>query len=89
MTRYWLHAKLALQERKIIIPFIIINCFIDPMLSIKLQTLLAVANLHNFIEAAQMLSLTQPTVSHHISPPEQEFLQKLTKTYRETVEAYR
>ena len=42
------------------------------MLSVKLKTLLAVAELRNFTKAAQQLSLTQPAVSHHISQLEDE-----------------
>lgn len=42
------------------------------MISPKLQTLLAVADCQNFTKAAQVLSLTQPAVSHHISQLEQE-----------------
>lgn len=42
------------------------------MLSVKLKTLLAVAELHNFTKTAQQLSLTQPAVSHHISQLEEE-----------------
>ena len=41
---------------------------IDP----KLDTLLLVAEKKNFTRAAQVLSLTQPAVSHHISQLEQE-----------------
>lgn len=43
------------------------------MISPKLQTLLAVDECRNFTRAAQMLSLTQPAVSHHISQLESEF----------------
>ncbi|MDO5153933.1 MAG: LysR family transcriptional regulator [Eubacteriales bacterium] len=43
------------------------------MLSVKLKTLLAVVEQHNFTKAAQQLALTQPAVSHHISQLEQEF----------------
>lgn len=42
------------------------------MLSVKLKTLLAVAELRNFTKAAGQLSLTQPAVSHHISQLEDE-----------------
>lgn len=42
------------------------------MISPKLQTLLAVADCQNFTKAAQLLSLTQPAVSHHISQLEDE-----------------
>lgn len=42
------------------------------MLDPKLDTLLLVAEKRNFTRAAQALSLTQPTVSHHISQLEQE-----------------
>ena len=42
------------------------------MLSVKLKTLLAVAELRNFTKAAQQLALTQPAVSHHISQLEDE-----------------
>lgn len=43
------------------------------MISPKLRTLLAVADCQNFTKAAQILSLTQPAVSHHISQLEEEF----------------
>lgn len=43
------------------------------MISSKLRTLLAVADCQNFTRAAQMLALTQPAVSHHISQLEEEF----------------
>jgi len=43
------------------------------MLSAKLRTLLAVAELRNFTRAAEKLSLTQPAVSHHIAQLEEEF----------------
>lgn len=43
------------------------------MLSVKLKTLLAVAEQQNFTKAAEQLSLTQPAVSHHISQLEEEF----------------
>ena len=42
------------------------------MLDAKINTLLAVAETNNFTRAAQILSLTQPAVSHHISLLEQE-----------------
>ena len=42
------------------------------MLDPKLDTLLLVAEKKNFTRAAQVLSLTQPAVSHHISQLEQE-----------------
>ena len=42
------------------------------MLDPKLDTLLLVAEKKNFTRAAQVLSLTQPSVSHHISQLEQE-----------------
>lgn len=42
------------------------------MISPKLQTLIAVADCQNFTKAAQLLSLTQPAVSHHIQLLEQE-----------------
>lgn len=42
------------------------------MLDAKLNTLLAVAETNNFTRAAQLLSLTQPAVSHHISLLEEE-----------------
>ncbi len=42
------------------------------MLSTKLQTVLAVAEHKNFTRAAEMLSMTQPAVSHHIKQLEQE-----------------
>lgn len=43
------------------------------MLSVKLKTLLAVAEQRNFTKAAQQLALTQPAVSHHIRQLEEEF----------------
>ncbi len=43
------------------------------MLSVKLKTLLAVAEQRNFTRAAEQLALTQPAVSHHISQLEEEF----------------
>lgn len=43
------------------------------MLSVKLNTLLTVAEQQNFTKAAEQLSLTQPAVSHHISQLEEEF----------------
>lgn len=43
------------------------------MISSKLRTLLAVADHQNFTKAAQVLALTQPAVSHHISQLEEEF----------------
>ena len=42
------------------------------MLSIKLDTLLAVAEQKSFTKAAQTLSLTQPAVSHHINQLEEQ-----------------
>ncbi len=42
------------------------------MLDIKLQTLLVVYEKKNFTRAAEVLSLTQPAVSHHIALLEQE-----------------
>lgn len=42
------------------------------MISTKLRTLLAVVDCQNFTKAAQLLSLTQPAVSHHISQLEEE-----------------
>ena len=42
------------------------------MINAKLETLLAVAEYGNFTKAAQVLSLTQPAVSHHISQLEAE-----------------
>ncbi len=42
------------------------------MLDTKLDTLLAVAETKNFTKAGELLSLTQPAVSHHISLLEQE-----------------
>lgn len=42
------------------------------MLSIKLKTLLAVAEHKNFTKAAEQLYLTQPAVSHHIAQLEKE-----------------
>lgn len=43
------------------------------MLSVRLKTLLAVAEQQNFTKAAAQLCLTQPAVSHHISQLEEEF----------------
>lgn len=43
------------------------------MLSVKLKTLLAIAEQRNFTKAAEQLSLTQPAVSHHIRQLEEEF----------------
>lgn len=42
------------------------------MISTKLRTLLTVVDCQNFTKAAQILSLTQPAVSHHISQLEEE-----------------
>lgn len=42
------------------------------MLSVKMETLLCVAEHKNFTRAAEDLSLTQPAVSHHIKELEQE-----------------
>ncbi len=42
------------------------------VLDVKLNTLLAVAETNNFTRAAELLSLTQPAVSHHIALLEQE-----------------
>ena len=42
------------------------------MLDVKLNTLLAVAETNNFTRAAELLSLTQPAVSHHIALLEEE-----------------
>lgn len=42
------------------------------MLSVKLNTLLAVTEQKNFTKAAEQLSLTQPAVSHHINQLEEE-----------------
>ena len=42
------------------------------MLSVKMETLLCVAEHKNFTRAAEELSLTQPAVSHHIKELEQE-----------------
>lgn len=42
------------------------------MLSVKLKTLLTVAELRNFTKTAEQLSLTQPAVSHHIAQLEEE-----------------
>ena len=47
------------------------------MLDIKLETLLAVAEVKNFTKAAEMLNLTQPAVSHHINQLEEECQSKL------------
>ena len=43
------------------------------MISVRLRTLLEVADSQSFTRAAQNLSLTQPAVSHHISQLEEEF----------------
>ena len=43
------------------------------MLSVKMETLLCVAEHKNFTRAAEELSLTQPAVSHHMRQLEQEF----------------
>jgi len=42
------------------------------MLDAKVLSLLAVAEKKNFTKAAEMLSLTQPAVSHHITQLEKE-----------------
>jgi len=42
------------------------------MLSVKIKTLLTVAELRSFTRAAEQLSLTQPAVSHHIAQLEEE-----------------
>lgn len=42
------------------------------MLDVKLETLLVVADCGNFTKAAEILSLTQPAVSHHINQLEKE-----------------
>ena len=42
------------------------------MLSTKTQTLITVAETRNFTKAAEILCLTQPAVSHHISQLEEE-----------------
>lgn len=47
------------------------------MLDIRLKTLLTVMEEQNFTKAAQVLSLTQPAVSHHISSLEEETGTKL------------
>lgn len=47
------------------------------MLDIKIETLLAVAEEHNFTKAAERLKLTQPAVSHHISVLEDELQVRL------------
>lgn len=47
------------------------------MLDVKLNTLLAVAETKNFTRAAEILSLTQPAVSHHINQLEEELGAKL------------
>lgn len=47
------------------------------MLDVKLETLLAVAECKNFTKAAEILSLTQPAVSNHISQLEKEYNAKL------------
>ena len=43
------------------------------MLDVKLKTLQAVAEQQSFTKAGEVLSLTQPAVSHHISQLEREF----------------
>ena len=43
------------------------------MLSVKMETLLCVAEHKNFTRAAEELSLTQPAVSHHIKELEQSW----------------
>ena len=48
-----------------------------PMLDIKIETLLAVYEKRNFTKAAELLSLTQPAVSHHIKCLEDELETKL------------
>ncbi len=47
------------------------------MLDIKIETLLAVYEKRNFTKAAEMLSLTQPAVSHHIKCLEDELETKI------------
>lgn len=47
------------------------------MLDAKLETLLAVAECNSFTKAAEVLSLTQPAVSHHINLLEKECDAKL------------
>ncbi|MBE6631734.1 MAG: LysR family transcriptional regulator [Ruminococcaceae bacterium] len=47
------------------------------MLDIKLETLLTVAECRNFTKAAEILSLTQPAVSHHITQLESQYGVKL------------
>ncbi len=47
------------------------------MLDVKLETLLIVAECKNFTKAAELLSLTQPAVSHHINQLELECNAKL------------
>ncbi|MBO5274086.1 MAG: LysR family transcriptional regulator [Clostridia bacterium] len=47
------------------------------MLDIKIETLLAVYEKRNFTKAAELLSLTQPAVSHHIKCLEDELETKL------------
>lgn len=42
------------------------------MIDIRLKTLLIVMEVQNFNKAAQVLSLTQPAVSHHIRSLEEE-----------------
>ena len=42
------------------------------MIDAKMISLLAVAELKNITKAAEVLSLTQPAVSHHISQLEKE-----------------
>lgn len=47
------------------------------MLDLKLETFLAAAEHKNFTKASQLLSLTQPAVSHHITQLESEIGKKL------------
>ncbi|MBQ8508762.1 MAG: LysR family transcriptional regulator [Clostridia bacterium] len=47
------------------------------MLDVKVQTLLTVSETRNFTKAAEMLSLTQPAVSHHISQLEKDLDAKI------------
>lgn len=47
------------------------------MIDSKFETLLAVADLRNFTRAAEVLSLTQPAVSHHISQLEKAYGEQL------------
>ena len=49
----------------------------ESMLDVKVNTILAVAELKNFTRAAEKLGITQPAISHHISSLEEELGVKL------------